>query len=129
MSRTHHVSRARARPKKIPGQMNLTERRFEANYLKPLLASGEILSYKYEAMKFRYGKDFKATYTPDFIVVRKDEIIECIDVKGSGGWEEHTRVKMKACAEEYWMFEWAGFTEQKGRNGKGVFERELFSHY
>ena len=129
MPRSHHIKRARSRPKKTPGKMNLTERRFEANHLKPLLASGDILSYQYEPMKFRFGRDFKSTYTPDFMVIRKDGVIEYIDVKGSAGWEEHTRVKMKACADRFWMFEWVGYTEERGKNSAGKFVREVFSSH
>lgn len=118
------TKKAKARPRRTPGVMNKTERRFEANVLKPLLWAGEIESYEYEAIKFRYGPDWKATYTPDFIVTRKDGQIECVDVKGSAGWEEATRNKIKACAEKFWQYHWVGQVEAK--RSLGSFTREDF---
>lgn len=103
--------------------MNATERRFEANVLKPRLWDGEIARYLYEPWKFRYGSDFKATYTPDFVVFRADGFIEVIDVKGSGGWEAATRIKIKACAALYPEFIWLGQQETKKR---GTFTPEEF---
>ena len=126
MSRTGRVTKAKRRPPKTPGVMNATEKRFEANVLKPMLWSEEIVDYQYEPAKWRFGTDFKATYTPDFMVQMADGTIEMIDVKGSGGWEQHTRVKIKACAEKYPAFSWVGFTEQRGSKNRGRFDREEF---
>lgn len=118
------TKKAKWRAPRTPGVMNATERRFEANVLKPLLWAGEIDGYEYESHKFRFGPDWKATYTPDFVVYRKDGEIEMIDVKGSGGWEEKTREKMKACAEKFQHFHWVGQVEAKGK--LGTFIREEF---
>jgi len=118
------AKRAKWRPKKTPGQMNATERRFEENVLLARKWVGEIERYLYEPIKFRFGKDFKATYTPDFFVFRTDGLIEVIDVKGSGGWEDATRNKIKACARLYPEFIWLGETEIKGHRGK--FKQEEF---
>lgn len=86
--------------------------------------AGEIVRWEFEALRVRFGTDDKATYTPDFVVFRADGEIECIDVKGSGGWEEKARVKIKACARIYPEFHWIGYTEQRG--SKGVFRPEAF---
>lgn len=120
------TTQAKWRPPKTPGQMNATERRFETSVLKPMLWSEEIVAYHYEPAKWRFGPDFKATYSPDFMVLMADGSIEMIDVKGSAGWEEATRNKMKACAEKYQAFRWVGYTEGRGSRGRGVFNREEF---
>lgn len=113
-----HAGKAKWRPPKEPGQMNATEKRFEANLLKPRLWAAEIVRYEYEPWKFRFGPDFKASYTPDFVVFRADGEIEVIDVKGSAGWEEATRNKIKACARLYPEFHWLGYTETRGKAGE-----------
>lgn len=119
------TTKARWRPPKTPGQMNATERRFESTFLKPGLWAEDIVGWHYEPAKWRFGTDFKATYTPDFMVLMPDGTIELIDVKGSGGWEDSTRQKIKACAEKYPAFAWIGYTEKKGNRGEWV--REVFS--
>ena len=121
-----HSTKARWRPHKTVGQMNKTERRFETAVLKPRLWAGEIVGYVYEPSRWRFGTDWKATYTPDFMVFRADGQIELIDVKGSAGWEEATRQKIKACAEKYPQFHWLGYTEQRGSRNRGEFKREEF---
>lgn len=116
--------KARWRPAKEAGVMNATERRFESHVLKIRLFAGEIERYEYEPWKIRYGTDFKATYTPDFVVFRADGEIELIDVKGSAGWETETRNKIKACARIYPEFHWVGYVEKRGKSG--VFSIEEF---
>ena len=124
MSRVKAAKRARWRPSKTKGVMNATEKRFESSVLRTLQLTGEISSWQYEPAKWRYGTDFKATYTPDFMVLRADGMIEMIDVKGSGGWEAATRNKIKACAEKYPQFLWVGYTEDRKRRSN--FAREEF---
>lgn len=120
--------KARWRPGKSKGVMNATEKRFEANVLKPMLWAEEIVGYVYEPVQWRFGPDFKSTYKPDFMVLLANGEIEMIDVKGSGGWEEHTRQKIKACAEQYQLFCWVGYKEKKGgKSNLGVFVREEFN--
>lgn len=122
----HHPSRftrARWRPPKDRNVQNKTENRFEANVLKPRLWNGEIIRYLYQPWKFRFGTDFTSTYTPDFVVFRADGYIEIIDVKGSGGWEDATRVKIKSCAALFPEFIWLGQMESRR---KGMFEPEEF---
>lgn len=109
--------RARWRPRKEKGRMNATETRFEKCVLERRRDAGDVIRWEYEAIRFRYGLDSKATYTPDFLVFRADGLIEVIDVKGSGGWEAATRVKFKACAEKYPEFIWVGQTEVRGARG------------
>ena len=127
LPRASTKAKAKWRPHKQNGQMNATERRFEQQVLMPRLLCGEIVSYQYEAVRLRIGVDWKTTYTPDFFVLLATGEMELIDVKGSAGWEDHTRVKIKACAEKYPMFHWLGYSEGKGKAGKGRFTPEVFN--
>lgn len=80
------------------GQMNKTEAEY-ADRLKLQLIAGEILWYKFGAIKFVIT-DEKAkksvTYTPDFIVMDKHNIISIHEVKGH--WTDDARVKIKIAA-------------------------------
>lgn len=113
---------ARWRAPRTPGQMNKTESRFAVN-LEVQKQAGEIVDYLFEPMKVRLGKDWKCSYTPDFMILHNNGIMELVDVKGGGGWESAARVKIKAAASQYPMFEWSGQTEVRS----GEFKRELFS--
>ena len=108
------------------GVMNRTEAKF-AERLLSLKLAGEILHYRYEAVKLCIvpgipGKRSAVYYTPDFLVLRGDQEIELIDVKGSAGWEDTARVKIKAAAERFPEFHWVGMTFTGG-----VWEREEFN--
>lgn len=103
---------ARPRPRQAPGQMNKTEQRYEAEILKPLLMAGEILTYRFEGLKFRLAK--KTFLTPDFYVVRGD-CIEVHEVKGF--WEDDARVKMKVAAELFPEFRWIAVQWKNKREG------------
>ena len=115
------TGRAKWRPKRTPGKMNKTEARYE-QVLLARQAAGEVSHWYYEPQRFRLGPDWKTSYLPDFVVYLSSGEIECIDVKGSGGWEEAARVKIKACAEKYPEYHWIGEKEKR----RGVFEREVF---
>ncbi|NLX57303.1 MAG: DUF1064 domain-containing protein [Planctomycetaceae bacterium] len=107
--------------------MNRTEARF-AERLLSLKAAGEILGYHYEAVKLCItpglpGKRQATYYTPDFLVLRADLELELIDVKGSAGWEDTARVKIKAAADRFPEFHWVGYTLTRS----GSWEREEFN--
>lgn len=109
------------------GVMNRTEAKF-AERLMSLKADGEIEAWHYEAVKFCItpglpGKRQATYYTPDFLVLREDLELELIDVKGSAGWEDTARVKIKAAADRFPEFHWVGYTLTKA----GVWEREEFN--
>lgn len=78
------------------GEMN----KYESAYAKVLdarLKAGEITAYAFERYKLRLGQ--ACYYTPDFMVVRADGVMEFHEVKGF--WEEDARVKIKAAADQY----------------------------
>jgi hypothetical protein len=89
--------RPRTRP--IPGTMNKLEQDYAA-HLHTQLLTGEIVSYQYEAVKFRLAD--RTFYTPDFMVVYADRI-EFHETKGF--MEEDANVKLKVVAERFPVFQ------------------------
>lgn len=112
----------RWRAPKQRGVENATELRYVRCVLTPLRAAGEILSWRYEPLRLRIGAG--AWYTPDYWVAYADGVMELVDVKGSGPWEEAARVRIKVAADCYPEFRFVGAQEAKGR--RGVFGREVF---
>jgi len=107
--------------------MNRTETKF-AERLKSLQLAGKVVAYHYEAVKLcivpAIPKIRSAVYyTPDFMVLYPSGDLEMIDVKGSGGWEDTARVKIKAAADLFPMFGWIGMTLTKS----GEWQREEFN--
>ena len=78
--------------------MNKTEEAY-AQMLELRKRAGEILDYRYEAVKLRLAA--KTFLTMDFLVVIPDAI-ELHEVKGH--WEDDARVKIKVAAEQYPWF-------------------------
>jgi hypothetical protein len=93
--------------------MNETEKRYGL-ILEQRKLLGEIQEYYYEGLKFRLAD--KTFYTPDFIVVKGDQI-ECHEIKGY--WEDDARVKIKVAAVMYWQFLFMAITYKKGAPTKG----------
>ena len=93
--------------------MNKTEARYSA-HLEMLRSANEIAWYKYEALKFRLAD--KTFYTPDFVVMLPDGVIEIHEVKGY--WEDDARVKIKVAAETF-PFQFIAITEQPKKLGGG----------
>lgn len=92
--RNFKFSHARACHK--AGEMN----RYESDYsalLETRKQAGEITAYYFERYKLKLGNN--CYYTPDFMVVRADGVLEFHEVKGY--WEEDARVKIKAAADQY----------------------------
>jgi len=82
---------------KMPEQgMNKTEAAY-AQHLEARKLAGEVLWYRYEAIKVRLADG--AYYTPDFAVLTSDCMLECHETKGF--WREAARVRIKVAAEAY----------------------------
>lgn len=79
-----------------PGKMNKTESAY-AQHLELLKKANEILWYEFEALKFKLAD--KTFYTPDFIVLNKDNVLEAHEVKGF--WRDDARVKIKVAANKF----------------------------
>jgi len=76
--------------------MNKTEGAY-AQHLEMLKRAGEILWYRYEAIKLRLADG--AWFTVDFFVLTRDCVLEAHETKGF--WREAARVRIKVVAEIY----------------------------
>jgi hypothetical protein len=94
--------------------MNKTEQAY-ADRLEILRRAGEVLSFRFEAIKLRLAKN--TFYTPDFLVVTPSQI-EFHEVKGF--WQDDARVKIKVAADQYPEF--AFIAVQKSKDGWKVEE-------
>ena len=91
------------------GKMNKLEQAYAAS-LQMMLLAGEIHSHRFEAVKFTLA--CRTTYTPDFMVLNNDNVIEFHEVKGF--WEDDARVKIKVTARLFPEFQFKAFTRKKG---------------
>ena len=103
LRRTYFRGRAR------PGEMNRLESEY-ASHLKAREVAGEIAWWKFEALKLKLAK--LTTYTPDFIVMRADGLLECHETKGF--WQEDARAKIKIAAELF-PFRFVAITKKRGQ--------------
>jgi hypothetical protein len=97
--------------------MNGTEAAYAAHLGMRQLA-GEIVGWKYEAVKLRIGEG--CTYTPDFIVWLPDRTVEAHECKGFE--RDDSTVKFKAAAEQ---FPWMTFRMFKRRGQAWIETRTL----
>lgn len=82
------------------GQMNRTEKAY-ADWLEAEKHAGRIMAYWFEHIKLKIA-DNACGYTPDFMVMRADGVIELHEVKGSLRiFQEDAKVKAKVCADMY----------------------------
>lgn len=95
------------------GQMNKTESEYY-QYLKTLERANEILWFKFEGLKFKLANN--TTYTPDFVVMNKDGLIELHEVKGY--WMDDARVKIKVAADMY-PFKFMAIKKRTKKQGGG----------
>lgn len=95
------------------GQMNKTESEYY-QYLKTLERANEILWFKFEGLKFKLADN--TTYTPDFVVMNKDRLIELHEVKGY--WMDDARVKIKVVADMY-PFKFMAIKKRTKKQGGG----------
>jgi hypothetical protein len=55
-------------------------------------------------------------YTPDFMVIAEDDVVEFHEVKG-GFWRDDAKVKIRVAAELYPMFRFKSFFKQPKKLG------------
>ena len=91
-----------------PGKMNKLEAEY-AHCLDMLKSSGEIADYSFEAVKLRLAD--RTFYTPDFMVLMPDGVIEFHETKGF--WQDDARVKIKVAAEMH-PYKFVAITKVKG---------------
>jgi hypothetical protein len=99
------------------GAMNKTESLY-AEHLRHEEQAGRIVWFKFEAIKLRLAD--ATFYTPDFLVLPSDGILEAHEVKGF--WRDDARVKIKVAASLF-PIRFIAITRTKG----GSWVRESFS--
>lgn len=109
--------RRTARAARIAGRMNKLEAAYAAA-LGEEQRQGRISWFAYEPMKLRIGK--ACYYTPDFLVVRADGVLEVHETKGF--WRDDARVKLRAVAERF-PFVFVAVQRAAG----GAWKREFFT--
>jgi hypothetical protein len=78
------------------GTMNKTEAAYERD-LRDAQTLGDIQWYLFEGVKLRLADN--CFYTPDFVVMASDDVLECHEVKGF--WSDDARVKIKVAAQRF----------------------------
>lgn len=95
------------------GTMNKTEAMY-AQRLELLRQSGDILWYKFEGITLKLADNTR--YTPDFIVMARDNTLEVHEVKGF--WQGDARVKIKVAAALF-PFRFIAIKAKSKKNGGG----------
>lgn len=86
-----------------------------AQHLEELRLQGEIAWWGYEPLKLRLAD--KTTYSPDFLVIRSDGVVEVHETKGR--WHDDARVKIKVAAEFFWFFRFVAIQAVPKKHGGG----------
>lgn len=102
------------------GRMNKTEAAY-SQYLEALKACGEIVWWKFEAIKLRLADN--TFYTPDFFLLMANGQLECREVKG-GYWTDDARVKIKVAAGLF-PFRFVAVQKKPNKQGGG-WKTEVF---
>ena len=76
--------------------MNGTEQAYADGVLEPLKRTGEIVAYWFEQFTFKLADDLR--YTPDFVVMLPNGILEVHEVKGEF-IREDAKIKLKMAAQ------------------------------
>jgi len=94
-------------------EMTQTEVRFRDEFILPLMASGGICAWRFEAITL--ALDDSTSYLPDFQVTTATGAIEFYEVKGKQIWEDSV-VKFKWAQKEYpeFSFFMAQFKKETG---------------
>ncbi len=103
------------------GQMNKTEALY-SDYLFSQLVAKEVLWYKFEGVKLRLADN--TFYTPDFVVMGANGLIEMHEVKGARAiFTDDAKVKVKVAADTYPFPFVVVFPIAKNRGGGWEFDR------
>lgn len=95
------------------GRMNQTEAAY-ARHLEQRKHEGEIAWFKFEGLKFRLADN--TFYTPDFVLMLADGVMEAHEVKGF--WVDDARAKIKIAADMY-PFRFIAVKAQSKKAGGG----------
>lgn len=102
------------------GKMNKTELAY-SQHLEALKSCGEIVWWKFEAIKLRLADN--TFYTPDFFLLMANGQLECREVKG-GYWTDDARVKIKVAASIF-PFRFVAVQKKSNKQGCG-WKTEVF---
>jgi len=101
-----------------PGVMNKTEAAY-AECLEALrLSDKTVVAWKFESIKFKLAEN-KCWYSPDFMVLYSDAVMEFVDVKGSGPINEASIVRIKCAAEQFPYFRFVMEQRMPAKHGGG----------
>ncbi len=90
------------------GALNKTEAAY-AQHLELQKRAGLIRAYAFEALTFKLANDTR--YTPDFMVLTADRVIELHEVKGF--WRDDALVKVKVAAAQHPWFVFKAVRKEK----------------
>jgi hypothetical protein len=105
-----------AKARRAAGRMNGYESDYEKTFLmqKP---------HMFEAVTLKLADDCR--YTPDFMVIADDDVVEFHEVKG-GFWRDDAKVKIRVAAQMYPMFRFYSFFKEPKKLG-GRWTQKTFS--
>ncbi len=118
MTRPHWTSFARGK-RRTPGSMNKTEAAYAA-HLEGLKTLGQVEWYAFEAVTLKLAADCR--FTPDFVVMLPNGLIEFHEVKAF--WADDARVKIKVAAEKF-PFRFIAVRARPKKHGGGWEEEEF----
>lgn len=101
------------------GERNKTESSYE-QHLELLKRANEIVWYMFEGMKFRLADN--CFYTPDFVLMKSDGMIECHEVKSIWLGDGKTKIRM---ASEMYPFKFVAIYSKPKKEGGGWREEEF----
>jgi hypothetical protein len=96
------------------GVMNATEAAY-AQKLELEKRAGAIHDYQFEPCSLRLGKNLH--YTPDFLVIGFDMVVEFREVKGQ--WQDDARAKIKMAATKFPWFRFIAIRKKSKKDGGG----------
>jgi len=91
-------------------KMNGLEKSY-ALHLDLLYKAGAIKHYEFEPIKLRLAD--KTFYTPDFLVITNDGILEMHETKGF--WRDDAKVKIKVAAEQHFYIKFIAIQLKAGK--------------
>lgn len=107
--------------RRVPGEMNGTERSYFETVLKPRQLAGEIVRIDFEKHTFKLADDTR--YTPDFWCLMADGTVEIHEVKGF--MEDDALVKIKVAASMFPEFRFLSMSKRPKKDGGGWNQREF----
>jgi hypothetical protein len=103
-----------------PGVMNSLEAEYAALLEIRRRTDTDVAWYAFEAVTLKLAKDLR--YTPDFLVMRMDGMLECHETKGY--WQDDALAKIKMAAEKF-PFRFMAIQKLPKKDGGGWTVREF----